>query len=79
MTGPKNVVDALKKESILLYVDVRDTNDLTKVLVPQETPYTQPLCAQIVDEHQRPVVIPGMVIKPAVFSCAVKISPAKPN
>ena len=48
VTGPKSIVDALKKENIVLYVDVRDPK-----LVPQDTPYTQPVHAQIVDEHQR--------------------------
>jgi hypothetical protein len=75
VTGPSAVVDALKKENIVLYVDVRDT----KVLVPQETPYTQPLYAQIVDEHQRPMIIADLVVKPAVTDWAVKISDAKPK
>jgi hypothetical protein len=69
VTGPKSAVEALKKENIVLYVDVRDPK-----LVPQETPYTQPIYAQIVDEHQR-----DMVVKPAVSTCAVKISEAKPR
>jgi hypothetical protein len=67
VSGPKSAVEALKKANIILYVDVRD-------LVPQETPYTQPIYVQIVDEHQR-----DMVVKPAVPTCAVKISGAKPN
>jgi hypothetical protein len=75
VTGPKSAVDALTKENIILYVDVR----ATKVLVPQETPYTQPIYAQIVDEHQRPRIITDMVIKPAVSTCAIKISEAKPK
>ena len=74
VTGPKHDVDDLKKESIVLYVDLR-----SPTLVPQETPYTQPIYAQIVDEHQRPLSITGMVVKPAISTCAVKISPAKPN
>jgi hypothetical protein len=74
VTGPKHDVEELKKENIVLYVDVRDPK-----LVPQETPYTQPIYAQIVDEHQRPVSVTGMIVKPAVSTCAVKISPAKPN
>ncbi|MGD1002179.1 MAG: CdaR family protein [Candidatus Brocadiia bacterium] len=69
VTGPKSAVEALKKENIVLYVDVRDPK-----LVPQETPYTQPIYAQIVDEHQR-----DMVVKPATSTCAVKISEAKPK
>ena len=53
VTGPKSDVEKLKKENIVLYVDVRDPK-----LVPQETPYTQPIYAQIVDEHQRPMISP---------------------
>jgi hypothetical protein len=67
VTGPKSAVEALKKANIVLSVDVRD-------LVPQETPYTQPIFAQIADEHQR-----DLVVKPAVSTCAVKISEAKPR
>jgi hypothetical protein len=74
VTGPKQEVEELKRENIVLYVDLRDPK-----LVPQETPYTQPIYAQIVDEHQRPMSITGMSVKPAVSTCAVKISPAKPS
>jgi hypothetical protein len=74
VTGPKSVVDALKKENILLYVDVRDPK-----LVPQETPYTQPLYSQIVDEHQRPMIITDLVVKPEVTTWPVKVSDAKPR
>jgi hypothetical protein len=74
VTGPKHEVDELKKENIVLYVDVRDPK-----LVPQETPYTQPIYAQIVDEHQRPMNVTGMIVKPAISTCAIKISLAKPN
>ncbi len=69
VSGPKSTVEALKKDNIVLYVDVRDPK-----LVPQETPYTQPICAQIVDEHQRDVVV-----KPVIPTCPVKISEAKPR
>ena len=74
VTGPKSDVDALKKENIILYVDVRDPK-----LVPQETPYTQPIYTQIVDENQRPRIIPDMIVKPEVPTLAVKISDAKPK
>ena len=74
VTGPQHEVDELKKENIVLYVDLRDPK-----LVPQETPYTQPIYAEIVDEHQRPVSVTGMAVKPAISTCAVKISPAKPD
>ena len=58
VSGPKSAIETLKKENIVLYVDVRDPK-----LVPQETPYTQPIYAQIVDEHQRPMTS-RMVVKP---------------
>jgi hypothetical protein len=74
VTGPKSDVEALKKENIVLYVDIRDPK-----LVPQETPYTQPIYAQIVDEHRRSAIITDMVVKPAVSTCAVKISEVKPK
>jgi hypothetical protein len=70
VSGPKNTVDALKPENIVLYVDVRDPK-----LAPQETRYTQPVQAQIVG-------IPGgneVVVKPAIPTCAVKITEAKPK
>jgi hypothetical protein len=70
VSGPKSIVEALKAENIVLYVDIRDAK-----LVPQETPYTQPVQAQVVG-------IPGgseVAVKPALETCAVKISEAKPK
>ncbi len=83
VTGPKDDVEKLQKDDIVLYVDVRDAKLVP--LVPQETPYTQPIYAQIVDEHQRSMLITDMAVKPVdrdgrpVSTCALKISQVKPN
>jgi hypothetical protein len=74
VTGPIGDVEALKKDNIVLYVDIRDPK-----LVPVDTPYTQPIYTQIVDENQRPRIITDMVVKPAASTLAIKISPATPK
>ena len=61
--GPSNIVEALKPENIVLYVD------LTK-LAPAAVNYTQPVESRIVNVP-RP---DDLVVTPAVATCAVKVS-----
>jgi hypothetical protein len=72
VSGPQSLVDAVKSENIMLCVDVRDPHTLA-LLMPQETPYTQPILAQVVQ-------FPGageLTVKPETPTCAVKISETK--
>jgi hypothetical protein len=61
--GPSNIVESLKPENIVLYVD------LTK-LTPAAVNYTQPVEARIVNVP-RP---DDLVVTPAVATCAVRVS-----
>ncbi len=65
--GPATIVDALKPENVVLYVD------LTK-LAPAAVNYTQPVEARVVNAPRSD----DLVVTPAVTTCAVKISEPAP-
>lgn len=66
VSGPAAVVNSVKEENIILYVD------LTR-LEPKELPISQPVRAHIIDTPRAN----ELLVKPAVTICNVKIS-AKP-
>lgn len=61
--GPSNVVESLKPENIVLYVDV------TK-LTPAAVNWTQPVEARVIDVPRSDEI----VVTPSVSTCAVKVS-----
>lgn len=63
--GPANVIEALKPENIVLYVD------LTKLL-PAAVNWTQPVEARVVNVPRSD----DIVVTPSVSTCAVKVSEA---
>ena len=64
--GPGEIVDKLKPESIILYVDVSDV----ATLVPKDLRYTQAVHVSIIDTPRSN----ELTVKPAIASCGVKIS-----